>query len=230
MSQASALPPAKHDGLLPYALWRTFGRNPKFQRERGLGVNPEFFRWSDNGYLHGYWQSEQFFAEIAGHICEFFRPVPAPSSENAEIAKRIAVSTSISLHVRRGDYLALGAYGVCSEAYYNAALDVIASGLENTPTVFVFSDDPQWAHDNLPLPFEKVVVDINGPTTDYEDLRLMSLCQHNIIANNSFSWWGAWLNQNPSKSVAAPAPWFAAKGMENPDIPPQSRLSITAQD
>lgn len=229
VTTAPALPPAKHEGFLPYAFWRAFGRNPKFHRERGLGVNPGFARWGDGSYLHGYWQSEKYFPDIADQIRKSFRPVLPPSPQNAAIAEHIAATTSVSLHVRRGDYVALGTHGVCSEDYYNAALDHITPKLGKTPTVFVFSDDPQWAHDNLPLPFEKIVVDINGPETDYEDLRLMSLCNHNIIANSSFSWWGAWLNDNPHKIVTAPATWFGAKGMHNPDILPKGWLAIAVQ-
>lgn len=225
---APALPPGKQDGMLGYGLWRAFGSNPKFRRERGLGLNPGFFQWPDNSYLHGYWQCETYFADIAAHIRSAFVPVPAASPENAAMAARITNSTSVSLHVRRGDYLALGAHGVCSQAYYNAALDHVAARLPEAPTVFVFSDDPGWAHDNLPLPFEKQVVDLNGAATDYEDLRLMSRCQHNVIANSSFSWWGAWLNPNPDKIVTAPATWFAASSMHNPDILPKTWHSIAA--
>ncbi len=225
---APTLPPAKHQSLLGYGLWRTLGQNPKFRREKGLGLNPGFFQWPDNSYLHGYWQSEQYFADIATHIRDVFAPVPPASRENAAMAQRIANNTAVSLHVRRGDYLAVGAHGVCSEAYYNAAIDHIAAQLPEAPTVFVFSDDPGWAHDNLPLPFEKVVVDLNGAATDYEDLRLMSQCQHNVIANSSFSWWSAWLNPNPNKIVTAPTPWFATKSMQNPDILPKTWHAIAA--
>lgn len=218
LATPEALPPVKHESALRYGLWRAFGRNPRFQREDGLGYNPGFETWGDGTYLHGYWQSERYFAAIADHIRTAFRPVPAASPENAAIAEKIATTTAVSLHVRRGDYLALGAHGVCSEAYYNAALAHITAQLDNAPTVFVFSDDPDWAKANLPLPCEKIVVDLNGPATDYEDLRLMSLCDHNIIANSSFSWWGAWLNTNPGKIVTAPSPWFAVASMKNPDI------------
>ncbi|SHI43784.1 Glycosyl transferase family 11 [Shimia gijangensis] len=228
ITPAPSLPPAKHDGILRYGLWRVFGSDPRFQREKDLGYNSGFAQWTDNSYLHGYWQSEQYFAEIADHLRQVFQPTPAPSPENAAIADHINLTTSVSLHVRRGDYLAVGAHGVCSEDYYNAAIEHIAARQIGRPTIFVFSDDPQWAHDNLPLRFEKVVVDINGPKTDFEDLRLMSLCQHNIIANSSFSWWGAWLNNNPEKIVAAPTDWFAAKGMQNPDILPNDWHRISA--
>ncbi|PHO05006.1 alpha-1,2-fucosyltransferase [Rhodobacteraceae bacterium 4F10] len=224
---ATNLPATKHENLLKYGLWRAFGQSPKFRRETGLGYNATFTEWGDDTYLHGYWQSEQYFSSISDHLRHVFQAVPAPSKENGAIADDIRDCTAISLHVRRGDYLALGAHGVCDEAYYNAALSHIAPQLNQDPRVFVFSDDPQWAKDNLPLPFEKIVVDLNGPTTDYEDLRLMSLCDHNIIANSSFSWWGAWLNANPDKIVTAPANWFADAKMYNPDILPEGWQRIT---
>ena len=229
IQDAAKLPPAKHENAVRYALWRSMGKSPKFRRETGLGYNPGFETWGNDSYLHGYWQSEAYFTSISDHIRHAFVPTPTASQANVAIADQIAARTSISLHVRRGDYLALGAHGVCSEAYYNAALDEIVKRLDTPASVFVFSDDPQWAHDNLPLPYEKIVVDINGPETDYDDMRLMSKCQHNVIANSSFSWWGAWLNSNPSKIVTAPTNWFAAGGMENPDILPDSWLAVSAQ-
>ncbi|WP_372886561.1 alpha-1,2-fucosyltransferase [Shimia sp.] len=228
ITDAPALPPAKGDGLLRYAMWRGLGRNPRFRREHGLGFNPGFSDWSDNSYLHGYWQSARYFSGIAPHLRRAFVPRPQASEENAAMAARIQATPAVSLHVRRGDYLALGAHGVCTEAYYRAAVDHIASRMTETPTIFVFSDDPGWARDNLPLPFEKLVVDLNGAETDYEDLRLMSLCRHNIIANSSFSWWAAWLNANPDKMVTAPATWFAARSMHNPDILPDTWHRIAA--
>lgn len=223
---ARDLPPTKTDGMASYALWRAFGRNPRFVRERGLGYNPQFSDLPDNVYLHGYWQSEKYFANVAEELHNAFRPKAAPSDQNWQMAEQINAGPSVSLHVRRGDYLALGAHGVCSEAYYNASLKKVVDQSGRIPTVFVFSDDPQWAHDNLPLPCPKVVVDFNGPETDYEDLRLMALCDHNIIANSSFSWWGAWLNDAPGKIVTAPSQWFAKKNMANPDILPTGWLTI----
>ena len=225
---AGDLPPAKEDGMAAYALWRAFGRTPRFVRERGLGFNPRFADLPDNVYLHGYWQSEKYFADIADELRQSFQPKEAPSEKNWQMAEQINAGPSVSLHVRRGDYLALGAHGVCSEAYYTEALKQIVDRSGRVPTVYVFSDDPDWAHDNLPLPCPKVVVDFNGPKTDYEDMRLMGLCDHNIIANSSFSWWGAWLNGNADKIVAAPAAWFAKKGMSNPDILPEGWLTVAA--
>jgi hypothetical protein len=212
-----AFPPAQHERALAYAAWRALGRSPKIYREKGLGFNPAFEALPDDTYLHGYWQVERYFKHIEAEVRAAFVPRFEMSAQNAEMAARIGSGPSISLHVRRGDYLTAVGHGLCDQAYYEAALEKVAQGIE-APTVYVFSDDPQWAKDNLPLPFEKVVVDFNGPDTDYEDMRLMSLCAHNILANSSFSWWGAWLNQNPDKRVAGPKTWFSDPKLNNPDI------------
>lgn len=222
------LPPARHENLLLYGIWR-FGRlRPTIRRESGLGFNAGFENWGDDSYLHGYWQSERYFGGFADSIRRDFTFPEFSDARNAEMAARIASSDSISLHVRRGDYLTVSAHVLCDHAYYDKALGEILARIEGEPTVYVFSDDPQWAKDNLPLPVQKVVVDFNGPDTDFEDMRLMSLCQNNIIGNSSFSWWAAWLNANPSKLVAGPTRWFGDPKLSNPDILPNEWLKIDA--
>lgn len=222
------LPPFKKDGFLRYGLWRLFGQNPKFRRERGLGYNPAIETYDDGSYLHGYWQCERYFGHIESDIRRAFTFPDFSNSQNAEMAARIGESEAIALHVRRGDYLTFAAHVLCDQAYYEAALAKVLEGVTGTPTVFVFSDDPDWAKENLPLPVDKVVVDFNGPDTDFEDMRLMSLCRHNIIGNSSFSWWGAWLNTNPNKQVTGPSAWFGDPKLQNPDILPASwhRISV----
>ena len=225
------LPPLKQTNPLRYAIWRGIGQKvgakPYFRRERGLGYNPAFEDWGDDSYLHGYWQSEKYFQNSAERIRSDFTFPAFSNQQNAEMAARIAESTAISLHVRRGDYLTFAAHVLCDQAYYDAALAKVLDGLQGDPIVYVFSDDPQWAKDNLSLPCEKVVVDFNGPETDFEDMRLMSLCQHNIIGNSSFSWWAAWLNQTPGRRVAGPAKWFGDPKLSNPDIFPHDWLRIS---
>ena len=225
------LPPLKQTNPLRYAIWRGIGQKvgakPYFRRERGLGYNPAFEDWSDNSYLHGYWQSQKYFQNSAERIRSDFTFPAFSNQQNAEMAARIAESTAISLHVRRGDYLTFAAHVLCDQAYYDAALAKVLDGLQGDPVVYVFSDDPQWAKDNLSLPCEKVVVDFNGPETDFEDMRLMSLCQHNVIGNSSFSWWAAWLNQTPGRRVAGPAKWFGDPKLSNPDIFPHDWLRIS---
>jgi hypothetical protein len=225
------LPPLKQTNPLRYAIWRGIGQKvgakPYFRRERGLGYNPAFEDWGDNSYLHGYWQSQKYFQNSAERIRSDFTFPVFSNQQNAEMAARIAESTAISLHVRRGDYLTFAAHVLCDQAYYDAALAKVLDGLQGDPVVYVFSDDPQWAKDNLSLPCKKVVVDFNGPETDFEDMRLMSLCQHNIIGNSSFSWWAAWLNQTPGRRVAGPAKWFGDPKLSNPDIFPHDWLRIS---
>ena len=228
LADPEKLPPLKSEAPARYALWRSLGTAPKFHREQGLGYNPGIEGVADGAYLHGYWQSEKYFAHIADRIRGDFSFPDFTNAQNAEMAERVTSDLSVSLHVRRGDYLTLNAHVLCDQAYYEAALEQLAEGLGAAPSVYVFSDDPQWAKDNLPLPFDKVVVDFNGPETDFEDMRLMSLCQHNIIGNSSFSWWAAWLNRNPDKRVAGPARWFGDPKLSNPDILPESWLKIDA--
>jgi glycosyl transferase family 11 len=226
LGDPTGLPPARHETLLRYALWRFSGREPVFHRERGLGFNRQVKTWGDNSYLHGYWQTERYFHHIEADIRQDFTFPALSEPQNAEMADRIASGLSVSLHVRRGDYLTLGAHVLCDQAYYEAALAAVLDGVTGTPTVYVFSDDPDWARDNLPLACDKVVVDFNGPETDFEDMRLMSLCQHNIIGNSSFSWWAAWLNTNAGKRVAGPDRWFGDPKLSNPDILPPEWYSI----
>lgn len=225
------LPPLKQDAPLRYALWRglgpAMGLSPRFQRERGLGYNPEFETWQDGSYLHGYWQSARYFAQISDLIRADFTFPDFSNSQNRDMAARIQQGNAVSLHVRRGDYVALSAHVLCDQTYYEAALTPILQRLPRDPTIYVFSDDPDWAKANLSLPCTKVVVDFNGPETDFEDMRLMSLCEHNIIGNSSFSWWAAWLNANSQKRVAGPANWFGDAKLTNPDILPPDWLKIT---
>jgi hypothetical protein len=152
-----------------------------------------------NYYLDGYWQSEKFFKESEDLIREDLKP----SEEILEkIEKTPFLDTNtISLHVRRTDYVTSnGFHPVQSIEYYKNALNIIG----DYDYIFVFSDDIQWCKENLT--FDNMIF-IEG-FDDVEDLLLMSLCKNNIIANSSFSWWGAWLNNNPNKKVVAPINWF----------------------
>lgn len=226
LAEPDALPPDRSTSLLRYGWWRVFGRSPRFRRENGLGYNSQIECWEDDTYLHGYWQSERYFSHVADDIRRDFSFPDFADARNRDMATRIGETVSVSLHVRRGDYLTLAAHVLCDQAYYEAALARVLDGLSGQPTVFVFSDDPEWAKRNLPLPCEKVVVDFNGSETDYEDMRLMSLCKHNIIGNSSFSWWAAWLNAAPGKRVAGPARWFGDPNLSNPDILPPEWFRI----
>lgn len=224
-ADAPKLPPAQNHSKLRYNLWRYFGRSPKFYREPKLAFNEETLSQPDNTYLHGYWQSEKYFLDQADVIREDFS-FPQASGKNAELAEKIKETNSVSLHLRRGDYISNPSHVVCAQPYYDAALAELISRLDQDPKIFVFSDDPDWARVNLKLPGTPIFVAHNGEEHDYEDMRLMSLCKHNIIANSSFSWWGAWLNQNKDRNVIAPKFWFGKEKLSNPDIWAQGWIKV----
>ena len=217
--RSAALPPAKQDGMARYALWRAFGRAPRLYRERGLGFDPAFLSLPPGTYLHGYWQSERYFADIADRLRDDLRFTTSLDAANADMAARIAAApTPVALHVRRGDYTAAGTYAACPPDWYRAAVERLAG--DGPLTCFVFSNDPDWARANLDLGQPTVIVDLNDEATGHFDMQLMSLCTHNVIANSTFSWWGAWLNQTQGKQVIAPKNWFSKPALNNPDLCP----------
>jgi len=180
-------------------------------------------------YAHGYWQSEFFFSRHSNLIrddFEFTQPLPEALSLTVE---KIVGINSISLHVRRGDYVnnpkANKFHGLCSVAYYMEAAALIRK-LVPDPFYFIFTDDPSWAKETIcPILENSLVVEGNVALNSYLDMQLMSLCQHNIIANSSFSWWGAWLNKNKDKIVIAPSKWFSS-GKIGGDILPLSWIKF----
>lgn len=216
-------------GLQQSTLIRRLIRKPqlKFARYKNYIVEPHFSYWNgfdqlkDNCYIDGYWQSERYFAKYSDKIrAEFTFKLPL-SEKNAKIATHISQVNAVSLHIRRGDYVsnAKNAYiGVCSLDYYKLAIDYIKNRIEE-PIFFIFSDDINWVNVNLQPDAKILFVDHNSGAESYNDMRLMSLCKHHIIANSSFSWWGAWLNPSPEKIVVAPKQWFANKQYDNDLIP-----------
>lgn len=175
-------------------------------------------------YLTGYWQSEKYFSDVATQIREDFSFVTPFEGKNATLAEKISAVNAVSLHIRRGDYVsnpqATATHGLCSLHYYHDAIRYIAERVEK-PEFFVFSDDIAWVRENLKIEFPHHYVDHNSGVQSYNDMRLMSLCQHNVIANSSFSWWGAWLNSSPTKLVIAPKKWFATN-VDTSDLYPSS--------
>lgn len=202
---------------------------------RNIYREPHFFydqnilKCKNDVYLEGYWQSEKYFKDIEPLIRSEFIPVKEPDTLNKNMADQIKICESVSLHVRRGDYVLnpeTNAYhGTCSPDYYKTAIRLIEKQVEN-PHFFIFSDDPAWVRENMKMGHPTTIVDINGPENDYEDLRLMSQCRYHIIANSSFSWWGAWLSQNREKIVIAPKKWFKKPEINTRDLIPDSWIQI----
>lgn len=183
------------------------------------------FNRMDTSFI-GYWQTEKYFYEIADKIRKEFT-FNINDSYLIKIAKEISeMSDSVSLHVRRGDYLQdPGKYGgICTTDYYMKAIEYIKSKV-NSPCFFIFSDDLKWVRDNLFVE-NAVYMDKSMFKTyrNWYDMYLMTCCKHNVIANSSFSWWGAWLNSNEKKIVVAPKKWL--NGEETFDIWPSGWIKI----
>lgn len=182
----------------------------------------------DHAYLMGYWQSELYFSRHATTIRNDFSFKPELSLKNAEIASHIQSVNSVSLHFRRGDYVSdvktSSIIGLCSPEYYKQAIEKICERVSH-PEFFIFSDDMEWVKNNFRMDFPVHYVDHNTGLQSYNDMRLMSLCKHHIIANSSFSWWGAWLNPDAEKIVYAPKHWFA-NGTDTSDLIPAGWVRI----
>ena len=175
-------------------------------------VDPRVLNARGNVYLGGYWQSEKYFADIADILRKEFTVRAAPDPKSREIAARIRACESVGVHVRRAQLASAEqrnqTHGpCCSLEYYRECAARIAARVRD-PHFFVFSDEPGWAAENLRFDHPVEFVTHNGEERNYEDLRLMSLCRHQIIANSSFSWWAAWLNPNPEKMVFATRQWL----------------------
>ena len=167
--------------------------------------------------LHGHFQNERYFDDYKPIIKDEFIFKQPLNGKNQAIAAQMAACQSVSVHIRRGDYVNDSNFALCSKEYYIQAMEEIRQKIEN-PFFFVFSQDFDWINENLIFDKDRVVfVDWNKDKDSYIDMQLMSLCKHNIIANSSFSWWGAWLNSNPEKMVFAPSQWFGQEG-RNKDL------------
>jgi hypothetical protein len=198
-------------------------------KERHFHFDPKIWRAPKKVYLKGYWQSEKYFKDIAEILRNELTLKDASVSLNEATARLVNQSESVSLHIRRGDYVtnpgAHEVHGICSLDYYHAAIEVLTARIYQ-PRFFVFSDDLEWVRSNLRLKYPVTYVSQNGAQKDYEDLRLMSQCKHHIIANSSFSWWGAWLCAYARKIVIAPEQWFNNAVYQTKDLIPAAWIQV----
>lgn len=197
--------------------------------EKTLLFSPLLASPNDSVYIEGYFQTERYFKDIKELLLQQFQLCNSLSAYTKKMRQLIEYAPcSISLHVRRGDYLNASAqsyHGLCSLAYYQNAMHYLNEYCQDRMYV-IFSDDIAWVKENMPI--ENALYICDEGQTPHEDMYLMSLCQHNIIANSSFSWWGAWLNQNPYKIVIAPKQWFADPKMQaqSKDIVPEEWIRL----
>ena len=202
-------------------------------RERGLsdyGANAASLRKRNAATrFTGYWQSERFFADVADEVRRLYRfDESRLNRQSLRLAETLrGTEDSVSLHVRRGDYIrADGTPTDLSAAvdpdYYDRALERLASLTGRGLRVWVFSDDADWCRRRFPAHFS--VVDWNSGLDSWQDMCLMSLCRHHVVANSSFSWWGAWLDSRSGSCVVAPRKWL--RGSESPDIAPPTWIRL----
>jgi hypothetical protein len=228
--------PAPNDHIRRVLGWRTPWRNALRRLARlglagrGAVLEPQFAYWpgirlaQPPCYLAGYWQSERYFLDALPQVRAELVFREELVGHNADVRRRILSSTAVSVHVRRGDYVSnpkiKAFHGVCSAEYYQRAIALIQAKVRGT-SFFVFSDDLDWARANLPLPQDTHYVEGNSGADGHRDMHLMSLCRHHIIANSTFSWWGAWLGSATDKIVVAPRAWFADSAEDTSTLFPE---------
>lgn len=192
-------------------------------RERHFHFDSRFAELSHPVFLEGYWQSSRYFAEVEADLRREFSIREALPVRCRPVAECIAATDAICLHVRRGDYVTnpatAAAHMLCSIDYYRQGLDIVTRGL-SCPHAFIFSDDIQWARQNLTSDIPITMVDVNGGGDVHWDLALMARCRRFVIANSSLSWWAAWLGQAADKQVIAPAAWFRDATRKTQDLIP----------
>lgn len=178
-----------------------------------FAIDPSVLSAEGDRYFDGYWQHEEYFAEYSDTIRNIFHFTNATDQRTIEVIDKVSATHSVSLHIRRGDYVNHPLFkGICTPDYYRKAIGVLQESV--APELYcIFSNDVAWCKENIDplLPAEqRIYVDWNKGAQSYVDMQIMSHCKHNVIANSSFSWWGAWLNRNPEKFVVAPRQWMNA--------------------
>lgn len=213
----------REQGSPPLAWKRRDGVPRRYVVEGVHRFQPHILELPDHSYLDGFWQNELYFKAIESTIRQELTFKTPPTPANAEMAQQVRGNDSVSVHVRRADYLTnattLAIHGVCGKVYYQRCAAIIRQRVPGA-RFFVFSDDTSWARANLDLGGPTTVVDLNNADFNYEDIRLMSLCRHHVTANSSFSWWGAWLDPRPDKIVLCPERWFTGAQYDGSEVVP----------
>ncbi len=218
---------------------KLFGRKSLEYQEKNCNYDPQVLQ-RDPAYLTGYFQSEKYFMDVEEQVRRAFTFSEGIwKGQDEEIRRKmqnflgqIQGCESVSVHVRRGDYLEKEEIygGICTEAYYKSAIEYMQRERMES-RFFLFSNDPEWVREWVNANYRGdnrfLIIEGTQEETGYLDLFLMSRCKNHIIANSSFSWWGAWLDENPRKRVIAPAKW--ANNQEFVDIYWEGMIKITAE-
>lgn len=226
--------PATAETLADWPIWQReisrlasrIGLPTRWFHERDLRFSAQLGNRTAPVGLDGYFQCEKYFNDARHLLLQEFRPKTPLSSRNAELAEEMRASASVSVHVRRGDYVSnrktMAVHGLCSQDYYHRAIRVL-NDQDGALRFFIFSDDPAWCRENLAIA-NAVFVEHNIDAPEC-DIHLMAQCKHHIIANSSFSWWGAWLGDNRGVTIA-PVPWFSDSKLLRNEIRAQDWVSL----
>lgn len=212
--------------VTPFTLLRNsthIYKEPHFEYDKNI------MTVSDQTELQGYWQSDKYFSPYENELKKQFLFSKPLTRRNKELLEKYAKNTLVSLHVRRGDYVSNAAahqfHGLTTLDFYKTAVSVLLKKFKNV-VFLIFSDDPQWVQDNLQDTGKCIFVTWNQGAQSYNDLHLMSKCHHHILANSSFSWWGAWLSNHSPHIVIAPKKWFNDFTINTSDLLPSSWIRL----
>lgn len=191
-----------------FKLKRKISGHTLYRERLKFRYNNEIDNLKDSTYIYGYFQTEAYFEKLRTELLKSFSLRNELDKTNSSIVTQMMGENSVSIHVRRGDYTNSPFELLNIPEYYSKAIEFIQEKVD-MPTFYIFSNDYKWAEENFAtLNIKKTIVNINTDSQSYLDMILMSSCKHNICANSSFSWWGAWLNTNPDKIVITPKKWF----------------------
>lgn len=193
----------------------------KWYKEKSMRFAPKVLRFGDNKTLRGYFQSEKYFAR---HRDIILRELAIDRPKARAIRASWGAGPVAAVHFRRGDYVGLSSYGACSDRYYHHGMDILTALVPNV-RFMAFTDDPEWFQTQSGFA-DRCDLASQTQLEDLDEFALMSLCNHFLIANSSFSWWAAWLNAADTKQVIAPKKWFDHEKYDTSDVVPDSWMEI----
>lgn len=210
----------------------TFNIKAKILQENKIPFFIKYFlpifkkiNWNKNIYLDGYFQSEKYFKEYTGVIREDFT-LKEVSIKSESLIKEIKNCNSVCMHIRRGDYIGNKFHPLQDISYYENGIKELEKNVK-IDNIYIFSDDIVWCKENLQFNYNIMFVNKDDlGITDVEELWIMTLCKYFIIANSSFSWWGAWLSERVGKIVVCPQKWFADKNIDTSDLIPEDWIRL----
>lgn len=200
----------------------------KMYKEVDFTFDPNFYKARNHLLLKGYRQSPKYFSNINHQIKDGFVFKQEVIKNVIDLGNQIQQKESVSIHIRRGDYnnaVVREYHGILDDAYYQSAIHHLQI-MYPTSVFYIFSDNPDWVSSNLQLPNDAIFVSGSLTSTAFEDFYLISCCRHNIIANSTFSWWAAYLNSNPNKTVIAPKHWFNKAPYNTKDLYPDGWIKL----